>query len=146
MYDELKHVPVVGSASVASEYGSINPVGCFSDYVGYFEVVPAGKTLTITDVLLNPEDDVTAAHRVNLADEFPRGGSEIFFQFRAQRRATQQAHFLTGYVIQPGHKVITYTLPTPPSGQFMNVSLNGYLPKSWVWWTKATHTRNACSS
>jgi hypothetical protein len=96
MYDESKHVPMYGEASVAGAYGSINTVGWFSVYVGGFEVVPAGKTLTITDVLLNPEDDVTAAHRVILADEFPGGGSEIFFQIRAHPRATQQAHFLTG--------------------------------------------------
>jgi hypothetical protein len=54
-----------------------------------FEEVPAGKTLTITDVLLNPQDDVTAVHWMNLAESFPEGGSEIFFQFYVGPNATQ---------------------------------------------------------
>jgi hypothetical protein len=46
-----------------------------------------------------------------------------------------QAHFLTGYVIQPGHAVRGYTnVPgTPPPNQAMILWLTGYMP-IWVWW------------
>ena len=54
-----------------------------------------------------------------------------------------QAHFLTGYVIQPGHTVVASTLPvTPPPNQTIRVWLTGYLPQPWVFWrTRATQAR-----
>src|SRR5262245_6357249 len=106
MYNEFTHFAVEGSVDVGSGYTTSRTVEWFSPYVGFFEVVPNDMTLTITDVLLNPEENVTAAHRVCLFDGFPNGGGEIFFELRAQPLTTRQAHLLTGYVIQPGHKVI----------------------------------------
>jgi hypothetical protein len=55
MYDESKHVPVVGTTSVASEYGSITTVGWLSAYTGLFEEVPAGKTRPAVLRLLNSQ-------------------------------------------------------------------------------------------
>ena len=142
MYNEFTHFAVEGSVDVASGYTTSRTVEWFSPYVGFFEVVPTGMTLTITDVLLNPEENVTAAHRVCLFDGFPNGGGEIFFELRAQPLTTRQAHLLTGYVIQPGHKVISFTLALPPANQSMVVWLTGYVPKPWAWWwSRARYTR-----
>jgi hypothetical protein len=131
MYDESKHLQAEGNAvAVSGGGGSVTtlqwlPAG--SNTV--FSEVPAGKTLTITDVVLNPQLDVRARHWLNLAEKTPNGGTRIFLQLRVRRRRTQQAHFLTGYVIEAGKEVVTFTESTPHAGQHITVSLNGYLPK-----------------
>jgi hypothetical protein len=140
MYDESKHTQAYGYA-VATSGGEGNvatmswlPEG--SNTV--FTKVPTGKRLIITDVMLNPQGDVRAAHTVNLAGKNPDGTHLIFFQFRvplgavvgAPRRrfiATQQAHFLTGHVIWAGKEVITFTDAKPPAGQHISVALSAYL-------------------
>jgi hypothetical protein len=147
MYDESKHIAVRGWAGMATGHANSMTVFWFAD-IGDFEAVLPNTTLTITDVLLNPGPNVplTAPHPVYLSNVWPNGTSEDFFQLQAQPGgATQQAHFLTGHVIEAGHTVLASTVSTPPSGQWgqeMSLWLNGYLPKSWMfWWTKAARTR-----
>jgi hypothetical protein len=96
---------------------------------GFGFQVPHGKTLTITDILMYPQGDVTALHTINLAEQTPNGGTRIFFQFIVGHGATQQSHFLTGHVIRGGNEVITFTDANPPFGQHITLLLNGYLPK-----------------
>jgi hypothetical protein len=137
MYDESKHVSAFGYISIeTAERANGNAVFWRSD-IGDFQVVSSGKTLTITDVLLNPEFNVTAPHPVYLSNVWPDGTSVDFFRLQAQPGAIQQAHFLTGHVIESGHAVLASTPVPPPSGQygqFMSVWLNGYLPKAWTLW------------
>jgi hypothetical protein len=137
MYDESKHVPAFGYTSMGTAGGANSNAVFWRSDIGDFQVVPPGKTLTITDVLLNPELNVTAPHPVYLSNVWPDGTSVDFFQLLAQPVATQQAHFLTGHLIESGHTVLASTPIPPPSGQYgqyMNVWLNGYLPKSWTLW------------
>jgi hypothetical protein len=130
MYDESKHRQVEGNGvAVTGGVGSVTTLQWLRAGAVYFFEVPAGKTLTITDVVLNPEGDLTVVHWLNLAEKSPNGATRIFFQFAVPPGATQQAHFLTGYVIEGGSEVVTFTSATPPAGQHIAVSLNGYVPK-----------------
>jgi|SRR5215472_3840428 len=131
MYDESKHLQTEGNAvAVSGGAGTVATLQWLSSgSSGVFTKVPAGKTLTITDVLLNPQGDATAKHTVNLAEKNPNGSTRIFFQFHVPHGATQQAHFLTGHVIEAGKEVVTFTDANPPAGQHITVALNGYLPK-----------------
>lgn len=125
MYDERRDVQVDGTAvAVSGGFGSVATVQW-----GFGFQVPHGKTLTITDILLYPQGDVTALHTINLAEQTPNGGTRIFFQFIVGPGATQQSHFLTGHVIRGGNEVITFTDANPPFGQHITLLLNGYLPK-----------------
>jgi hypothetical protein len=139
MYDESRHIPVLGSVFVnigGTADTSSNRVQWWSHVVEQvFHVVPASKPLTITDVLVNTEE-LTASHTVYMNDLFPDNqGGETIFELRVQPNATPQAHFLTGYVIQPGHTVVASTLPvTPPPNETIRVWLTGYLPNPWVFW------------
>ena len=137
MYDESRHTPVLGMVFVnigGTDDTSSNRVQWWSHVVEQtFYVVPASAPLTITDVLVNTEE-LTAPHTVYMNDLFPNQGGETIFELRVQPNATPQAHFLTGYVIQPGHAVLASTRPvTPPPNQAIRVWLTGYLPR-WVWW------------
>jgi hypothetical protein len=80
-------------------------------------------------VLLTPYGNVTAVHVLNLAEKTSAGATRIFFQFYVPPGATQQAHFLTGHVIESGSQVVTFTAATPPFGENIAIYLNGYLPK-----------------
>jgi len=125
MYDERRDVQVDGTAvAVSGGFGNVAMVQW-----GFGFQVPHGKTLTITDVLLHPQGDVTALHTINLAEQTPNGGIRGFFQFIVGPGATQQSHFLTGHVIRGGNEVITFTDANPPFGQHITLLLNGYLPK-----------------
>jgi len=78
---------------------------------------------------------LTVPVTIAMDDLWPDNNSETIFQLRVTPNSLPQAHFLTGYVIQPGHAVRGYTdLPgTPPPNQAMILWLTGYLPM-WVWW------------
>jgi hypothetical protein len=132
MYDESRHVQAEGNA-VAVSGGGIGNVATLqwlrAGSSAVFSQVPHGKTLTITDVVLNPQRDVTTVHTINLAEQTPNGGTRLFFQFMVAPSATQQAHFLTGHVIEAGGEVVTFTDGNLPFGEHISVSLNGYLPK-----------------
>ena len=68
---------------------------------------------------------------------------ERIFELRVTPNSLPQAHFLTGYVIQPGHAVRGYTtVPGPPDpNRAIWIWLSGYLPKPFVfWWAKAART------
>ena len=125
MYDESKDVQVEGTAVAVS--GGLGNVATVQWGFGF--TVPHGKTLTITDVLLHPQGDVTALHTINLAEQTPNGGIRGFFQFIVGPGATQQSHFLTGHVIHGGNEAITFTDANPPFGQHITLWLTGYLPK-----------------
>ncbi len=129
MYDESEHTQVQGNAvAVSGGAGSIATVDWLPESsMVVFTKVPAKKRLIITDVLLNPQGDVTAAHTVNLAEKYANGTHRIFFQFRVPAGATQQVHFSTGHVIESGKEVITFTDANPPAGQHFSVDLNAYL-------------------
>ena len=131
MYDESRHIQAEGSAvAVSGGAGTVATVQWLPEGSNaVFTKVPAGKRLIITDVVLNPQGDALAAHTVNLAEKNPNGTTRIFFQFRVQIGATQQAHFHTGHVIEAGKEVVTFTDANPPAGQHISVALNGYLPK-----------------
>jgi hypothetical protein len=74
MYDESKDVQVEGTAvAVSGGLGSVAMVQW-----GFGFQVPHGKTLTITDVLLHPQGDVTALHTINLAEQTSNTGIRIF--------------------------------------------------------------------
>jgi hypothetical protein len=79
--------------AVSGGFGSITELQWLPAGSGltFFEV-PPGKTMTITDVLLNPEQDATVVHWLNLAQRTPGGATRIFFQFGVLPGATQQAH------------------------------------------------------
>ncbi len=128
MYDESKHTQVLGDAVAVSGAGKFVTVRWLPEASNItFAKIPSGKRLIITDVLLNPHGDMTAPHTVNLAVEYPKGTHRIFFQFRVPPGATQQAHFHTGYVIEAGKEVITFTDANPPEGQHISVDLNAFL-------------------
>lgn len=129
MYDESKHTQAEGNAVATSGgAGTVATVQWLPEASGgVFTKVPKGKRLIITDVLLNPQGDVSAAHTVNLAERNPNATSRIFFQFHVSPGATQQAHFHTGHVIEAGKEVITFTDANPPAGQHISVALNAYL-------------------
>jgi hypothetical protein len=125
MYDERRDVQVDGTAvAVSGGLGSVAMVQW-----GFGLQVPHGKTLTITDVVMHPQGDVTAIHTINLAEQTPNGGARIFFQFFVGPGATKQSHFLTGHVIEAGNEVVTFTDANLPFGQHITLWLNGYLPK-----------------
>ena len=131
MYNESKHKQAEGDAVATSGgAGTVATVQWLPEASNtVFTKVPRGKRLIITDVVLNPQGDVTAAHTVNLAKKNPNGTHRIFLQFRVPPGATQQAHFHTGHVIEAGKEVITFTDANPPAGQHISVALNGYLTK-----------------
>jgi len=128
MYDESKHTQVQGNAVAVSGTGTLASVRWLRESSNaVFIKIPAGKRLIITDVLLNPQGDVTAPHTVNLAEKHTDGTHRIFFQFRVPPGATQQVHFSTGHVIEAGKEVITFTGGNTPAGQHFTVDLNAYL-------------------
>ena len=131
MYDEARHVQVAGHA--VAESGGAGTVATvqwlpeFSNSV--FQVVPAGKKLVLTDILYNPQRDVDAPHTINVAEMNPEGSRRIIIQFIVPPGATQQVHFHTGHVIEPGKQLVVYTDANPPAGQHFSVALNGYLAR-----------------
>jgi hypothetical protein len=130
MYDESKDVQVEGTAvAVSGGAGSVAMVQWLRGGSPAFFQVPHGKTLTITDVVMHPQGDVTAIHTINLAEQTPNGGARIFFQFFVGPGATKQSHFLTEHVIEAGNEVVTFTDANLPFGQHITLWLNGYLPK-----------------
>ena len=131
MYDESKHTQVRGDAvAVSGGAGTQATVQWLPEFSNVsFETVPNNKKLVLTDVLYNPQGDVTAAHWINIAEKRPNGTTEIIIQFCVPPNATQQVHFHTGHVIEPGKSVVVYTDANPPSGQHFSVAINGYLAK-----------------
>ena len=130
MYDESKHRAVESNPlAVSGGVGNVTTLEWIGPVIGLFSAVPPGKTLTITDVLLTPYGNVTAPHVVNLAEVTPGGATRFFVQFYVPPNATQQAHFLTGHVIESGNHVVTFTAATGPTGDHIALYLNGYVPK-----------------
>jgi hypothetical protein len=137
MYDESRHIAVRGFVvvNVGGGAASSNKVQWWSHYPveESFFAVPTGSALTITDVLVDTAQ-LTTSETIVVDDLFPGNiGSESIFNLRVQPNSLPQAHFLTGYVIQPGHSVIGYTIAPGPPNQAMNLWLAGYIPR-WVWW------------
>jgi hypothetical protein len=137
MYDESRHIAVKGSVvvNVGGSVASSNKVLWWSHYPveQFFYEIPTGSALTVTDVLVNTEQ-LTAPRTIAMDDLWPDNiVSETIFEFRVTPNSLPQAHFLTGYVIQPGHAVRGYTTAPGTPHEAMNLWLTGYLPK-WVWW------------
>lgn len=129
MYDESKHIQVAGNAvAVSGGVGTIATVKWMSESSNLiFEEVPKKKKLVLTDVIYNPQGDVSAPHTINIAEKYLDGGPDIIIQFIVPPKATQQTHFHTGLVIEPEKKVVVFTDANPPAGQHFSISLNGYL-------------------
>jgi hypothetical protein len=149
MYDDSKHIAVKGYVVVNIGGGAAyaNKVQWWSHYPieeSFYEV-PTGSALTVTDVLVNT-DQLTAPQTIAMDDLWPDNIAwERLFELRVTPNSLPQAHFLTGYVIQPGHAVRGYTtVPGPPSTtQAIWLWLAGYMPRPWVFWpwpTKAART------
>jgi len=83
----------------------------------------------LTDVIYNPQLDVTALHRVNIAERWPDGAHRIIIQYFIPLGMTQQIHFHTGHVIEPEKTVIVFTDLSEPEGEHITVDLNGYLAR-----------------
>ena len=107
MYDESKHIQVAGNAvAVSGGAGTIATVKWMSESSNLiFEEVPKKKKLVLTDVIYNPQGDVSAPHTINIAEKYLDGGPDIIIQFIVPPKATQQTHFHTGLVIEPEKKV-----------------------------------------
>jgi hypothetical protein len=131
MYDESEHTQVAGNAVAvvggAGVTATVEWLPEFSDRS--FEVVPEGHKLILTDVIYNPQLDVTAPHRVNIAERWPDGAHRIIIQCFIPPEATQQIHFHTGHVIEPEKTVIVFTDLSLPEGEHISVDLNGYLAR-----------------
>jgi hypothetical protein len=129
MYDESKYVQVAGNAvAVSGGAGTVATVKWMSESSNLiFEEVPKKKKLVLTDVIYNPQGDVSAPHTINIAEKYIDGGPDIIIQFIVPPKATQQTHFHTGLVIEPEKKVVVFTDANPPAGQHFSISLNGYL-------------------
>ena len=139
MYDESRHIAVKGSVvvNVGGGVATSNKVQWWSHYPveQLFYEVPTGSALTVTDVLVNTEQ-LTVPVTIAMDDLWPDNiVGETIFELRATPNSFPRAHFLTGYVIQPGHAVRGYTnvTGTPPPNEAMILWLTGYLPR-WVWW------------
>jgi hypothetical protein len=101
--------------------------------IEFFYEVPTGSALTVTDVLVNTEQ-LTASETIVMDDVWPDNiVGENIFELRVTPNSLPQAHFLTGYVIQPGHAVRGHTTAPGTPNQAMKLWLTGYLPR-WVWW------------
>jgi hypothetical protein len=131
MYDESKHVQVSGHAVAESGgAGTTATVQWLPEFsMRVFTAVPKEQKLVLTDVLYNPQRDVDAPHTINVAEQNPDDTHRIIIQFIVPPGATQQVHFHTGHVIEPGKKVIVFTDANPPAGQHFSVALNGYLAR-----------------
>jgi hypothetical protein len=137
MYDESRHMAVKGFVvvNVGGGVASANKVQWWSHYPieEFFYEVPTGGALTVTDVLVNTEQ-LTASETIVMDDVWPGNiVGENIFELRVTPNSLPQAHFLTGYVIQPGHAVRGYTTAPGTPNQAMKLWLTGYLPR-WVWW------------
>ncbi|MGD1993785.1 MAG: hypothetical protein PVI59_11380 [Anaerolineae bacterium] len=132
MYDESRHIQVEGHAVAESGgAGTIATVQWLPEFSNStFQVVPTGRKLILTDILYNPQRDVNAPHTINVAEMNPEGSRRIIIQFIVPPGATQQVHFHTGYVIEPGKKVVVYTDANPPAGQHFSIALNGHLARA----------------
>ena len=147
MYDETRHIAVKGYVVVNIGGGAAyaNKVQWWSHYPSeeFFSEVPTGSALTVTDVLVNT-DQLTAPETIAMDDLWPDNIAwERIFELRVTPNSLPQAHFLTGYVIQPGHAVRGYTtVPGPPDpNRAIWLWLSGYLPRPFVfWWAKAART------
>lgn len=129
MYDESKHIQVTGDAvAISGGAGTVATVKWLPESSNVvFEAVPKNKRLVLTDVIYNPQGDVSAPHTINIAEKYPDGATDIIIQFIVPPKATQQTHFHTGFVIEPEKKVVVFTDANPPAGQHFSISLNGYL-------------------
>lgn len=129
MYDESKHRQVAGHAVAESGgAGTTTTARWLPEFSNVtFDAVPEGSKLVLTDVIYNPQGDVTSAHTINIAEKNPDGTHRIIVQYAVPPEATQQVHLHTGYVIEPKKEVIVFTDADPPAGQHFSVSLNGYL-------------------
>jgi hypothetical protein len=121
--------------NVGGGVASANKVQWWSHYPieEFFYEVPTGSALTVTDVLVNTEQ-LTASETIVMDDVWPDNiVGENIFELRVTPNSLPQAHFLTGYVIQPGHAVRGHTTAPGTPNQAMKLWLTGYLPR-WVWW------------
>jgi len=98
MYNESKHTQVRGHAVAESGgAGTQSVVQWIPEFSNIsFETVPNRKKLILTDVIFNPQGDVTAPHWINISEKRPNGSTEIIIQFNVPPNATQQIHFHTG--------------------------------------------------
>lgn len=89
----------------------------------YFDVVPKGKKLVITDVIYIPQRSVKQNGIViNL-----NNGYGILFQAMVSPNDGGDIHLCTGYEIDSGKSLFAYTDATSKQGQYISISVTGYL-------------------
>ncbi|HEX9928880.1 MAG TPA: hypothetical protein VGB02_10120 [Pyrinomonadaceae bacterium] len=89
----------------------------------YFDVVPKGKKLIITDVIYIPQRSVKQnGVAINL-----NNGYGILFQALVSPNDGGDIHLCTGYGIESGRSLYAYTDGTSTPGQYISISVTGYL-------------------
>jgi hypothetical protein len=129
MYDENRDTQVRGDGvAVSGGSGSVATLNLTSELtLSAFQSIPDKLKLTITDVILYPQGDVTSTHTVNLAEQFPNGTHRILLQLDVGPGHVTQAHHHTGHVFGPKSKVIVFTDANGPANRHITVMLTGYL-------------------
>jgi len=129
MYDETRNTQVRGDAvAVSGGAASVATVNLTAELtLNPFQSVPNRVKLTITDVILYPQGDVTSPHTINLAEQFPNGTNRILLQLDVGPGHATQAHHHTGHVFGPKSKVIVYTDANGPANRHISITLTGYL-------------------
>jgi len=129
MFDETRNTQVRGDAvAVSGGAGTVATVNLTRELtLTPFQNVPDRLKLTITDVFLYPQGDVTSAHTVNLSEQFPNGTNRILLQLDVGPGHVTQADHHTGHVFGPKSKIIVYTDASGPANRHISVTLTGYL-------------------
>jgi hypothetical protein len=129
MYNETRNTQLRGDAvAVSGGAATVATVNLTAELtLNPFQEVPKKTKLTITDVFLYPQGDVTARHTVNLSEKFPNGTDRILLQLDVGPGHVTQAHHHTGHVFGPKSKIIVYTDANGPANQHISVTLTGYL-------------------
>ncbi|MFO1125794.1 MAG: hypothetical protein U1E25_11235 [Methylocystis sp.] len=126
MYDETRHTQVKGhGVAVGGGIQNQTTIAWQAERsVTTFKKVPSDKKLIITDFVYFPQGSVTSRLIVDAA-ELSTLGTAIFLQLFVEPHVVTQAHFQTGFIIEPGNSVDCFG--TGPSTQHVTVTLLGYL-------------------
>lgn len=93
-----------------------------------FKVVPAKKKFVLTDVMYIAQGNVREDLTVNISDAITEmKKQEILFQVRLSPGESDEVHLCSGYVIPAGHSLVAYTNAGLQPGQYVSVSVTGFL-------------------
>ena len=92
---------------------------------GTFTDVPKGKKLVLTDVVYHPQLSVKEDITVNLLET--SRGSNIMFQIKVSPAKSEVVSLCSGYSIESGKRVKASTDANAKDGQYISVSVTGYL-------------------